>query len=79
MSERAARAQGREFACAMTAAGAGTAMACPCPCCLPIELGPGGQKAGKQPCLHQSAQFQPDIYHTQAIDEEFFTNSQPCL
>lgn len=49
------------------------------PAVCPLSWRPGGHKAGKQACLHQSAQFQPDIYHTQAINEEFFTNSQPCL
>lgn len=64
MRERAAGAQERELAGALTDAGSGTLMSRWCPCCLPIEPGPRGQKARKQPCLHQSAQFQPDIYHT---------------
>lgn len=50
-----------------------------CSCCFPIEQGPGSQKAGKLPCLCYSVQFQPNIYHTPAINKEFFTNSSPCL
>lgn len=41
--------------------------------------GPGGQEPRKQPCLHNSAQFQPSINHTGKIDEEFFFNNQACL
>lgn len=41
--------------------------------------GPGGQEPRKQPCLHKSAQFQPDINHARKIDEEFFFNNQACL
>lgn len=59
---------------------AGSAMAREHPCCLPIEQGtrrPGSQ--GSNPCLHKSAQFQPNINHTRKIDEEFFFNNQACL
>lgn len=42
MSERAAGAQGRELAGALTDAGSGAVMSHWCPCCLPIEPGPGG-------------------------------------
>lgn len=79
MSERAAGARGRELAAALTDAGSDTAMSHWCPCCSPIEPAPGGQKPRKQPRPRQSAQFQPDIYYTRTIDEEFFTNSRPRL
>lgn len=44
-----------------------------------LSRGPGGQEPRKQPCLHKSAQFQPDINHTRKIDEEFFFNNRACL
>lgn len=44
-----------------------------------LSRGPGGQEPRKQPCLHKSAQFQPDINHARKIDEEFFFNNQACL
>lgn len=40
---------------------------------------PEARKPRKQPCLHKSAQFQPNINHTRKIDEEFFFNNQACL
>lgn len=70
ISERAAGTRGRGLAGVLPEAGSGAVISHWSPCCLPTESRPEGCKARKQTCLCPAAQFQPNIYHIEPIDEE---------